>query len=143
MGFFDHRRRARLLRRWRARLATLGVKCNPSLSLVEYLSTPAERLAWQGNGLPADTLCVENAIVLARFNRYPLVMDPAGQATAWLLRQHSQKRIQKTSFLDAGFLKKLESALRFGTSLLVQDVEHVDPLLNPVLNREARCDDEK
>ena len=50
MGFFDHRRRARLLRRWRARLATLGVGANPSLSLVEYLSTPAERLAWHGNG---------------------------------------------------------------------------------------------
>ena len=30
-------------------------------------------------------------------------------------------------------MRKLESALRFGTSLLVQDVEHVDPLLNPVL----------
>ena len=33
-------------------------------------------------------------------------------------------------------MKHLESALRFGTCLLVQDVENVDPVLNPVLNRE-------
>jgi dynein heavy chain 1 len=33
-------------------------------------------------------------------------------------------------------MKNLESALRFGFPLLVQDVEHIDPVLNPVLNKE-------
>ena len=42
------------------------------------------------------------------------------------------------SFLDDAFRKNLESALRFGTPLLVQDVESYDPILNPVLNREVR-----
>ena len=42
------------------------------------------------------------------------------------------------SFLDANFRKQLESALRFGNSLLVQDVESYEPILNPVLKREAR-----
>lgn len=41
-------------------------------------------------------------------------------------------------FLDEAFLKNLESALRFGTALLIQDVEHLDPILNTVLNRELR-----
>lgn len=36
------------------------------------------------------------------------------------------------------FRKNLESALRFGNSLLVQDVESYDPILNPVLNREVK-----
>ena len=40
------------------------------------------------------------------------------------------------SFLDDAFRKNLESALRFGNPLLVQDVESYDPILNPVLNRE-------
>lgn len=31
--------------------------------------------------------------------------------------------------------KNLESALRFGNSLLVQDVESYDAIVNPVLNR--------
>jgi len=40
--------------------------------------------------------------------------------------------------LDDAFRKNLESALRFGNPLLVQDVESYDPILNPVLNRELR-----
>ena len=40
--------------------------------------------------------------------------------------------------MDDSFRKNLESALRFGNPLLVQDVESYDPILNPVLNRELR-----
>ena len=32
----------------------------------------------------------------------------------------------------------MESSLRFGNPLLVQDVESYDPILNPVLNKELR-----
>ena len=42
------------------------------------------------------------------------------------------------SFLDDAFRKNLESALRFGNPLLVQDMESYDAILNPVLNREVR-----
>lgn len=43
----------------------------------------------QGMGLPADDLCLENAVVLERFShRFPLVVDPAGQATRFLLNKY-------------------------------------------------------
>lgn len=76
--------------------------------------------------------------MLHRFNRYPLIIDPSGQATEFILNEYKAKKIMKTSFLDDAFRKTLESALRFGTPLLVQDVESYDPILNPVLNREVR-----
>ena len=44
----------------------------------------------------------------------------------------------KSSFLDDSFRKNLESALRFGNPILVQDCENYDAILNPVLNRELR-----
>jgi hypothetical protein len=44
------------------------------LVMTEYLSNANERLQWHANGLPSDDLCVENAIIMQRFNRYPLVM---------------------------------------------------------------------
>jgi dynein heavy chain 1 len=106
-------------------------------TLIIFLySNPDERLVWQTNSLPVDDLCVENAIMLHRFNRYPLVIDPSGQASEFLMNQYKDKKIKKTSFLDAAFMKNLESALRFGTPLLVEDVENIDPVLNPVLNKE-------
>ena len=136
IGFFDHRMRHTLVHQWKEFLTHIDVVYKPDLSLVEYLSTASERIEWSSNALPDDELCVENAIILHRFNRYPLIIDPSGQAVEYLLKQNQHRRIHTTSFLDLNFMKHLESALRFGTCLLVQDVENVDPILNPVLNQE-------
>eukprot|EP00662_Eupelagonemidae_sp_cell21_P048693 gene48693-64397_t len=35
---------------------------------------------------------------------------------------YKEQHITKTSFLEDGFMKALETSLRFGTTLLVQDV---------------------
>ena len=97
-----------------------------------------QRVGWQANNLPTDDLCTENAIMLSRFNRYPLIIDPSGQATEFIMNEFKDRKITKTSFLDDSFRKNLESALRFGNPLLVQDVENYDPILNPVLNKELK-----
>ena len=40
-------------------------------------------------------------------------------------------------FADDSFMKNLETSIRFGLPLLVQDVEKIDPVLNSVLNKEV------
>lgn len=137
-GYFDQQYRQNLFNSWCTHLQEASILFRQDLARTEYLSTADERLRWQANCLPSDDLCVENAIMLKRFNRYPLIIDPSGQATKFLLNEYSDKKITKTSFLDDSFRKNLESALRFGNPLLVQDVENYDPILNPVLNREVR-----
>jgi dynein heavy chain 1 len=137
-GYFDQHYRNSLFASWCAHLQRASIQFRSDLARTEYLSTADERLRWQASSLPLDDLCVENAIMLSRFNRYPLIIDPSGQATKFLLNEYEGKRITKTSFLDDSFRKNLESALRFGNPLLVQDVESYDPILNPVLNREVR-----
>ncbi|KAK6731031.1 hypothetical protein RB195_007476 [Necator americanus] len=137
-GYFDQQLRDVLFHRWIDHVHGAGVKFRPDLARIEYLSTVDDRLQWQKNALPVDDLCSENAIMLHRFNRYPLIIDPSGQAAEYIMKQFAGRNIQKTSFLDDSFRKNLESALRFGNSLLVQDVESYDPILNPVLNREVK-----
>lgn len=137
-GFFDQHYREVMWQEWSSHLSDANVKFKTELSLPEYLSTADDRLSWQSKGLPSDNLCTENAIMIKRFSRYPLIIDPTGQATNFLLNEYKDKKITVTSFLDEAFLKVLESALRFGNTLLIQDVEHLDPILNPVLNREIR-----
>ncbi|CAH0687821.1 unnamed protein product [Spodoptera exigua] len=137
-GYFDQHYRQNLFTTWTSHLAAANIKYRADIARTEYLSNPDERLRWQANALPTDELCVENAIMLRRFNRYPLIIDPSGQATEFIMREFKERKITKTSFLDDSFRKNLESALRFGNPLLVQDVENYDPILNPVLNRELR-----
>ncbi|RDB29164.1 Cytoplasmic dynein 1 heavy chain 1 [Hypsizygus marmoreus] len=137
-GFFDQHYREVMWQEWSNHLAEANIKFKPELSFNEYLSTADDRLSWQSKSLPSDNLTTENAIMLKRFNRYPLIIDPTGQATTFLMNEYKDRKITVTSFLDEAFLKVLESALRFGNPLLIQDVEHLDPILNAVLNREIR-----
>ncbi|XP_033735277.1 cytoplasmic dynein 1 heavy chain 1-like isoform X2 [Pecten maximus] len=137
-GYFDQQMRRNLFTSWSSHLQQAHIQFRADLARVEYLCNADERLRWQANTLPADDLCAENAIMLKRFNRYPLIIDPSGQATEFIMNEYKDKKVTKTSFLDDAFRKNLESALRFGNPLLVQDVESYDPILNPVLNRELR-----
>ena len=130
--------RSSLGQAWQERLIEAEIDFRKSLSQSEYLSTVDKRMEWQKNNLPVDELCIENAIMLERYNRYPLIVDPSGQATEFIMKQYADKKIVSTSFLDDAFRKQLESCLRFGNPILVHDAESFDPILNPVLNREVR-----
>uniref|UniRef100_H3C202 Dynein cytoplasmic 1 heavy chain 1 n=1 Tax=Tetraodon nigroviridis TaxID=99883 RepID=H3C202_TETNG len=137
-GYFEQQMRQNLFTTWSHHLQQANIQFRTDIARTEYLSNADERLRWQANSLPADDLCTENAIMLKRFNRYPLIIDPSGQATEFIMNEYKDRKITRTSFLDDAFRKNLESALRFGNPLLVQDVESYDPILNPVLNREVR-----
>ena len=137
IGCFDwHFRHNVLLPQWQMYLDNASIPYTADFKLVETLASPGQRLTWQSNSLPSDDLCEENAVILDRFNRYPLIVDPSGQGTTFLMNQLSGQKISKCSFLDPNFRQSLASALRFGNSLLIQDVEYFDPILNPVLNKE-------
>ncbi len=136
IGYFNQTYRQLLFSTWQERLKSSHVKTKLDISLVEYLSSPSERLEWIKHNLPDDSLCQENGVILKRFHRYPLIIDPSGQATEFIMNHYKERKILRTSFLDDAFLKNLESALRFGSALLVEDVESIDPILNSVLNRE-------
>jgi dynein heavy chain 1 len=136
IGFFDHFYRKMLVGAWKSSLETSEIKFRHDISLIEYLSTASERLIWKSHKLPSDDLCTENAIILKRFNRYPLIIDPSSQALEFITSMLSSKKYNLSSFVDVSFMKNLETSLRFGFPLIVQDVEKVDPILNSVLNKE-------
>ncbi|TKA41939.1 Dynein heavy chain, cytoplasmic [Friedmanniomyces endolithicus] len=135
-GLYDQQYRRALLEDWSLHLSASGVAFKPQNALSEYLSTADQRQQWHDNALPVDELCTENAIVLQRYNRYPLIIDPSGRVTQFLQNESKERRLTVTSFLDSSFVKQLESALRFGNPILIQDAEHMDPILNHVLNKE-------
>lgn len=135
-GLYDQQFRKNMLDDWSHQLRQSNISCKMEGSILGYLSSADERLRWQRNSLPADDLCMENAIMLKRFNRYPLIIDPSSRVTEYLQREHEGRKLTITSFLDDAFIKQLESALRFGNPILIQDAEHLDPILTHVLNKE-------
>ncbi|RNC30291.1 dynein heavy chain, cytosolic, partial [Trypanosoma cruzi] len=93
-------------------------------------------LSWEQYGLLKDHLCVENAMILSRCQRYPLLIDPNGVAVTFLLQRYAKDKINTTSFSKTGYLKHLDMAVRFGYPILMQDAEFIDPALSPLINQE-------
>ena len=48
------------------------------------LADPVKIRSWQIAGLPKDTLSVENGVVVQFSRRWPLFIDPQGQANKWV-----------------------------------------------------------
>lgn len=139
-GFFDQAGREALWHAWRQRLDAGGVPAHPQLTLADALSTADERAAWHAAGLPADALHIDNAVMLQRCTRVPLLIDPSGRAAAFVQAWYSTPSVPVavSSFLDESCAQVLERALRFGTPLVLTHAEHWDPLVLPILNREKR-----
>lgn len=77
IGFFDHFYRNYLQIEWKCEIDSVNLKRRDEMKNIEFLSTPGDRLQWQKEDLPADNLCIENAIIMNNYNRYPLVIDPS------------------------------------------------------------------
>lgn len=50
----------------------------------EFLSDPTSIRKWNIQGLPSDDFSTENGIIITRGTRWPLVIDPQGQAVKWI-----------------------------------------------------------
>ncbi|AYU78810.1 Cytoplasmic dynein 1 heavy chain (DYNC1H1), putative [Leishmania donovani] len=139
-GFYDEHTRERVLMpRWLACLQRATIPVRKGLSVTEYLSPATQQLAWQEAGLPKDRLNIDNAAIMHRCQRYVLLIDPTDVAAHFVLRYYGAQKITKTSFSRPGYVKQLEMAVRFGYPILMEDAEHLDPAVAPLLNGEVRC----
>jgi len=107
-----------------------------------FLGTESDALAWKAQGLPSDTLSTENALIILNTShaaRVPFVVDPASAATSWLQRHLEGDKAAPLEVLNAQdprFQTQVELAVRFGKTLLVTEVDRVDPSLYPLLRRD-------
>ena len=55
---------------------------------------------WHLYGLPSDPLSVENGIILFNSSRWPLCIDPQGQANAWIKSMQREHNLCITKLSD-------------------------------------------
>jgi dynein heavy chain 2 len=103
-----------------------------------FLASEAQLLTFKKEGLPADSLSMENAIMILNAVRTPLIIDPATQATEWLKKSlvQSKESVEILNHQDKKFNTTLELAIRFGKVLVIQEVDGIESLLFPVLRKD-------
>eukprot|EP00327_Prymnesium_parvum_P015469 CAMPEP_0113281722 /NCGR_PEP_ID=MMETSP0008_2-20120614/28451_1 /TAXON_ID=97485 /ORGANISM="Prymnesium parvum" /LENGTH=3313 /DNA_ID=CAMNT_0000132155 /DNA_START=19 /DNA_END=9960 /DNA_ORIENTATION=- /assembly_acc=CAM_ASM_000153 len=141
--------RAEMLKEWVEQVSSAGllattdaggqaVAGGASFSLLHFLSSEGELLRWKGQGLPTDKLSSENAIVILKSDLTPLIIDPSSQATQWLKTnlQADGGSIEVLVPHDPRFATSLELGVRFGKTIVVQEVDKIEPMLVPLLRRD-------
>merc|ERR1711871_1114556 len=94
---------------------------------------------WNMQGLPADPLSIQNGILVTRSSRFPLMIDPQGQAINWIKNKEAANVPVwgQTTLGDPKLKDKLEFCMADGLSLVIVGVEEeIDPMLDPVMEKQ-------
>ncbi len=110
-----------------------------SFDLRQFLSSESEQLVWKSEGLPSDELSMENALVILKAEQCPFLIDPSQRATEWLKTHLKEFRLEVINQQDSNFTTALELAVRFGKTLIIQEVDKIEPLLYPLLRKDLIC----
>lgn len=135
--------RTRVVREWEREILDT-VPSSASAKGFDYrklLSNESELLKWKAMGLPADNLSMENALIVANAgnDRCPFIIDPASACTTWLqaeLAKDTTRPLATVQSQDARFVSNVEQAVRFGKTLVVLEVDTVEPYLYPLVRRD-------
>lgn len=77
---------------------------------------------------------------VTRSSRFPLLIDPQGQALSWI-RRHEKDRLPAAgvmSFSSDKLRDTLEYCMMEGKALIIAGVEEdIDPMLTPVLEKQV------
>ena len=134
LGPFTLPFREEVLAEWVSLLREKNVPCSETFKLIAVLGEPVKIREWTIDGLPNDSFSIDNAIVMSKSRRWPLIIDPQAQANKWIRSMERLNNLVVVKLTDGDFVRKLENAIQFGTPVLLENVgEELDPTLEPLL----------
>merc|ERR550514_821501 len=118
-----------------------GVPASERVDLVDFLVDQGTIGEWALEGLPNDDLSIQNGIMVTRSSRFPLMVDPQGQANRWIKSRESERIARMpastiTTLAARNLKDQLEVTMSEGLCLIIENVENeLDPLPDPVLDK--------
>uniref|UniRef100_A0AAR2JMD6 EF-hand domain-containing protein n=1 Tax=Pygocentrus nattereri TaxID=42514 RepID=A0AAR2JMD6_PYGNA len=114
------------------------IPCSKNVSLMHTLGEPVKIRSWTIAGLPSDSFSIDNGIIISNARRWPLMIDPQGQANKWVKNMEKANSLHIIKLSDADFVRTLENCIQFGTPVLLENVgEELDPILEPLLLKQT------
>jgi dynein heavy chain len=138
LGPFTAAFRDECIKDWIKYVRSKKIACSEpeKYSLSTTLGEPIKIQQWTINGLPKDAFSIDNAVIVFNSKRWPLMIDPQGQANRWIKNSEKDNKLYVIKLTDADMMRNLENAIQFGTPLLLENVgEELDPSLEPLLLR--------
>ncbi|XP_014203995.1 dynein heavy chain 7, axonemal [Copidosoma floridanum] len=138
LGVFTAQYRQKQIDHWTAVCTNLGVVCSPDFQLTQVLGNPVLIRSWNIFGLPTDLFSVDNGIIVSNSRRWPLMIDPQGQANKWVKNLEKRANVHVIRLTQPDYMRVLENAIQFGQPVLLENVgEELDAALEPLLLKQT------
>jgi dynein heavy chain len=141
IGAFTGEFRKDMMARWCVNLATRNIPHTPGCSLVKTMADPVLVRQWNIHGLPTDEVSTENGIIMDCSRRWPLCIDPQGQANRYLKntgKEAALNGMDTVKLTDKTMLRSLENGVRLGKWVLLENIgESLDAALEPILQQQV------
>ncbi|CAH0557250.1 unnamed protein product [Brassicogethes aeneus] len=138
LGSFTNQFRTKQVEMWTNALSGYGIVCSSDFQLTQVLGEPVVIRAWNIFGLPSDNFSIDNGIIITNARRYPLLIDPQGQANKWIKNMEKNKNLAIIRLNQPDYVRILENAIQFGQPVLLENIgEELDPILEPVLSQQV------
>ncbi|KAG1713130.1 hypothetical protein DVH05_000853 [Phytophthora capsici] len=139
LGPFTSEYRHELQAKWVSFCKASNLPVDSHFSFQRVLADPVVVREWNIMGLPADTFSIENGLFTTMGRRWPLMIDPQGQANKWIKNMYKASgSLQIIKLSQKDFLRTLENAIRYGSPVMLENVEEdLDPSLEPVLLKQV------
>jgi len=124
---------------FQADLEKRGIPSLAKLQLTSFLVNQTQVGEWAMEGLPSDDLSIQNAIMVTKSDRYPLMIDPQGQARKWIIKREPELTQFKSVFTLAhpNLKEAIKRPLEEGWPALIENIENeVDPMFDPLLEKQ-------
>ncbi|XP_040928837.1 dynein axonemal heavy chain 3 isoform X2 [Betta splendens] len=132
----DYRRECQ--KQWHMLCHEKKIPSSKYFSLSSTLGNQVAIRAWQIAGLPVDSFSTDNGIIVFNSRRWPLIIDPQGQANKWIKNMEKANKLSILKQSDGNYVRVLENCIQFGTPVLLENVgEELDPVLEPVLLKQT------
>ena len=93
LGAFDARYRKAIISDWQKLCKEQKIPCSNEFSLTNILGDQVQIRSWQIAGLPKDYFSVDNGVIVTNGRRWPLMIDPQGQAAKWVKNMEKENNL--------------------------------------------------
>ncbi|CAJ1432851.1 unnamed protein product [Effrenium voratum] len=138
-GPFTSEYRANFEHEWLKELDKEFIAHNEECNMRSVLGEPVKIQQWVVYSLPNDALSIENAIIIDRSRRWPLMIDPQRQANKYIknMGKDIETGFDVCKMSETNFLRVLELGIQFGKWILLENIGlSLDPALEPILQQQ-------
>nr|XP_046251760.1 dynein axonemal heavy chain 12 isoform X2 [Scatophagus argus] len=138
LGAFTAGFRQDCTKSWTKLCQSKNIPSSDDFSLSKTLGDPIKIRAWNIAGLPSDSFSIDNGVIVSNSRRWPLMIDPQGQANKWVKNSEKDNNLSVIKLTDGDYMRTLENCIQFGTPLLLENVGgELDPSLEPLLLKQT------